>query len=139
MIAASAVGLIQRCLDESLRYATERKTMGKPIIDHQAIGHKIADMAIRGEAARLLTYQSAWLLDAGQRNTTQAAYAKAFAADSATWAASEAVQVFGGMGYSTEFPVEKLYRDAKVLQIYEGTSEIQRNIIVRELSAGLRN
>lgn len=138
MIAASAVGLIQRCLDESLRYATERKTMGKPIIDHQAIGHKIADMAIRGDAARLLTYQAASLLDAGQRNTTQAAYAKAFAADSATWAASEAVQVFGGMGYSTEFPVEKLYRDAKVLQIYEGTSEIQRNIIVRELSAGLR-
>jgi acyl-CoA dehydrogenase len=135
MIAASAVGLIQRCLDESLRYALERKTMGRPIIEHQAIGHKIADMAMRGDAARLLTYQAAWMLDNGQRNTTHAAYAKAFAADTATWAASEAVQIFGGMGYSTEFPVEKLYRDAKVLQIYEGTSEIQRNIIVRELAA----
>ncbi len=134
MIAASAVGLIRRCLDESVRYATERRTMGQPIIEHQAIGHKIADMAMRLEAARLLTYEASWLLDAGKRNTLQAAFAKAFAADTATWAASEAVQVHGGMGYSTEFPVEKLYRDAKVLQIYEGTSEIQRNIIVRELS-----
>jgi acyl-CoA dehydrogenase len=134
MIAASAVGLISRCLDEARRYAMERKTMGQPIIMHQAIGHKLANMAMRLEAARLLTYEAAWLLDQGQRNTLHAAYAKAFAADTATWAASEAVQVFGGMGYSTEFPVEKLYRDAKVLQIYEGTSEIQRNIIVRELA-----
>jgi acyl-CoA dehydrogenase len=134
MIAATAVGLIARCLDEAKRYALERKTMGKPIITHQAIGHKVADMAMRLEASRLLTYQASWLLDHGQRNTMHAAYAKAFAADTATWAASEAVQVFGGMGYSAEFPVEKLYRDAKVLQIYEGTSEIQRNIIVRELS-----
>ncbi|MBX7166025.1 MAG: acyl-CoA dehydrogenase family protein [Pirellulales bacterium] len=134
MIAASAVGLIQRCLDEALAYAKERTSMGQPLIAHQAIGHKLADMAIRLEAARLLTLEASWLIDSGQRNTMQAAYAKAFAADSATWAASEAVQVFGGMGYSTEFPVEKLYRDAKVLQIYEGTSEIQRNIIARELS-----
>lgn len=134
MIAATAVGLIARCLDEALGYATERRTMGRPIVEHQAIGHKLADMAMRLEASRLLTYQASWQHDAGQRNTRQAAYAKAFAADTATWAASEAVQVFGGMGYSTEFPVEKLYRDAKVLQIYEGTSEIQRNIIVRELT-----
>ena len=134
MIAASAVGLMQRCLDEALTYAKERRTMGRPIVEHQAIGHKLADMAIRLEASRLLVHQASWLLDHGQRNTQQAAYAKAFAADSATWCASEAVQIFGGMGYSTEFPVEKLYRDAKVLQIYEGTSEIQRNIIVRELT-----
>lgn len=134
MISASAVGLIDRCLHEARQYAMQRHTMGKPIIAHQAIGHKLADMAMRLEAARLLTYQASWLLDQGQRNTMHAAYAKAFAADTATWAASEAVQVFGGMGYSTEFPVEKLYRDAKVLQIYEGTSEIQRNIIVRELT-----
>ena len=134
MIAASAVGLTSRCLDEALKYARERKTMGRPIIEHQAIGHKLADMAMRLEAARLLTYQASWLHDAGQRNTLQAAYAKAFAADTATWASSEAVQIHGGMGYSTEFIVEKLYRDAKVLQIYEGTSEIQRNIIVRELT-----
>jgi acyl-CoA dehydrogenase len=134
MIAASAVGLIDRCLDEARQYATQRHAMGKPIIAHQAIGHKLANMAMRCQAARLLTYQAAWLLDQGQRNTLHASYAKAFAADTATWAASEAVQIFGGMGYSTEFPVEKLYRDAKVLQIYEGTSEIQRNIIVRELT-----
>ncbi|HZP87174.1 MAG TPA: acyl-CoA dehydrogenase family protein [Burkholderiales bacterium] len=133
MVAALAIGLIQRCLDESLEYAKTRKTMGRPIIEHQAIGHKIADMALRCEAARLLTQQAAWSLDAGYRNTLQAAYAKTFAADSAMWAATEAVQIFGGMGYSTEYPVEKLFRDAKVLQIYEGTSEIQRNIIAREL------
>ncbi len=134
MIAATAVGLIQRCLDEALGYARERRTMGRPIYEHQAIGHKLANMAIRAESARLLTYQSAWQHDQGRKNTQQAAMAKAMAADTATWAASEAVQIFGGMGYSTEFPVEKLYRDAKVLQIYEGTSEIQRNIIVRELT-----
>lgn len=134
MIAASAVGLMQRCLDESLAYAKERHTMGRSILKHQAIGHKIADIAMHCEAARLLTYKSAWLLDAGHTSTAHAAYAKVFAADAAVRAASDAVQIHGGMGYSTEFPVEKLYRDAKVLQIYEGTSEIQRNIIVRELS-----
>jgi acyl-CoA dehydrogenase len=133
-IAALGVGLIQRCLHEALEYAKSRQTMGKPIVEHQAIGHKLADMALRGEAARLLTRQSAWLLDSGFPNTLQAAYAKVFAADSAMWAATEAVQIFGGMGYSTEYPVEKLFRDAKVLQIYEGTSEIQRNIIARELA-----
>jgi acyl-CoA dehydrogenase len=134
MIGALGVGLLQRCLDEALGHATTRQTMGRPIIEHQAIGHKLADMALRLEAARLLVHQAAWLLDAGRRNTLQAAYAKTFAADSAMWAAGEAVQVFGGMGYSTEYPVEKLFRDAKVLQIYEGTSEIQRNIIARELA-----
>jgi len=134
MVAALGVGLIQRCLDEALEYAKTRHSMGRPIIEHQAIGHKLAEMALRLEAARLLVRQAAWLLDSGGTNTLQAAYAKTFAADSAMWAASEAVQVFGGMGYSTEYPVEKLFRDAKVLQIYEGTSEIQRNIIARELS-----
>jgi acyl-CoA dehydrogenase len=133
MVAAFGVGLTQRCLDEALGYARQRVTMGRPIVEHQAVGHKLADMAMRLEAARLLTYQAAWLLDNGQRNTLQAAYAKAFAADTAMWAATEAVQIFGGMGYSTEYPVEKLFRDAKLLQIYEGTSEIQRNIIAREL------
>ncbi|MEM7343650.1 MAG: acyl-CoA dehydrogenase family protein [Chloroflexota bacterium] len=134
MIAAYGLGLMQRCLDETLSYAQTRHTMGQPIIQHQAIGHKIAEIGMRLEAARLLTYQSAWLIDQGHPNTLQAAYAKAFTADSAMWAATEAVQIFGGMGYSTEYPVEKLFRDAKILQIYEGTSEIQRNIIVRELS-----
>jgi len=134
MVGALALGLLQRALDEALQYAKTRRTMGKPIIEHQAIGHKLADMGLRGEAARLLIHQAAWLLDTGRRNTLQAAYAKTFAADSAMWAAGEAVQIFGGMGYSTEYPVEKLFRDAKVLQIYEGTAEIQRNIIARELS-----
>jgi acyl-CoA dehydrogenase len=93
-------------------------------------------MQIRLEAARLLTYQAAWLVDQGQRATKQASVAKAFAADAAMWAATEAIQIFGGMGYSTEYPVEKLFRDAKVLQIYEGTSEIQRSIIAREMLRG---
>jgi acyl-CoA dehydrogenase len=134
MVGALAVALATRCLDEALGYAKERHTMGKPIVQHQAIGHKLADMAVRVEASRLLVYQAAALLDAGQSNTLQAAYAKLFAADAAVHCATEAVQVFGGMGYSTEYPVEKLYRDAKVLQIYEGTSEIQKTIIARELA-----
>jgi acyl-CoA dehydrogenase len=135
MVAAFGVGLIQRCLDLSLEYAKERKTFGKPIIEHQAIAHKLADMKIRLDAARLMTYQAAWYADSGRRNTLQASCAKAFACDSAMWAATEAVQIYGGYGYSKEFPVEKLFRDAKVLQVYEGTSEIQRNIIARELSS----
>jgi acyl-CoA dehydrogenase len=134
MVAAGALGVMQRALDEAIEYARTRRTMGKPIIEHQAIGHKLADMAIRTEAARLLVLQAAWLLDSGHRNTQQAAYAKTFAADSAMAVTTEAVQIFGGMGYSTDYPVEKLFRDAKVFQIYEGTSEIQRNIIARELS-----
>ncbi|MGB3713716.1 MAG: acyl-CoA dehydrogenase family protein [Candidatus Promineifilaceae bacterium] len=133
MVAAFGVGLIQRCLDESISYAKQRNTMGKPIFKHQAVGHKIAEMGMRLEAARLLTYQAAQLLDEGGQTTLKAAYAKAYAADSAMWAATEAVQIFGGMGYSDEYPVEKLFRDAKLLQLYEGTSEIQRNIMVREL------
>ena len=133
MVAAFGVGLIQRCVDESLAYARTRISMGKPLIEHQAIAHKLAEMQMRLEAARLLTYQAAWLTDQGQRSTLQASIAKAFAADAAMWAATEAIQIFGGMGYSTEYPVEKLFRDAKVLQIYEGTSEIQRNIIAREM------
>ena len=133
MVAAFGVGLIQRCVDESLAYARTRISMGKPLIEHQAIAHKLAEMQMRLEAARLLTYQAAWMTDQGQRSTLQASIAKAFAADAAMWAATEAIQIFGGMGYSTEYPVEKLFRDAKVLQIYEGTSEIQRNIIAREM------
>jgi acyl-CoA dehydrogenase len=134
MVAAFGVGVIQRCLDESLRYALQRRTMGQPIIQHQAVGHKIAEMQIRLNAARWLTYHAAWLADQGQRNTLEAALAKAFAADSAMWAATEAMQIFGGNSYSIDYPIEKIFRDTKLLQIYEGTSEIQRNIIVRELA-----
>lgn len=133
MVAAFGVGLIQRCLDESLAYARERESMGRPLIAHQAIAHKLADMRLRLETARLLTYQAAWRLDNGLNNTIEASMAKVNAADSAMWAATETIQIFGGMGYSTEYPAEKLFRDAKVLQIYEGTSEIQRNLIAREL------
>ncbi len=134
MVAAFALGLMQRCIDLSLEYALERKTFGVPIIEHQAIAHKIADMQIRMEASRLMTYHAAWLTDQGKRNTMQASCAKAFACDSVMWVATEAMQVYGGYGYSKEYPVEKLFRDAKVLQVYEGTSEIQRNIIARELA-----
>ncbi len=132
-VAASAVGLAQRALDESVKYARERETFGTAIANHQAIGHLLADMAINVEAARLLTWRAAWQVDSGQPNTKYAAFAKAFAADSAMKTATDAIQVFGGYGYMQEFPVEKLMRDCKVFQIYEGTSQIQRNIIAREL------
>ncbi|HEX2622013.1 MAG TPA: acyl-CoA dehydrogenase family protein [Phototrophicaceae bacterium] len=132
-VAAGAVGLQRRALEESVKYARERHAFGVPIYQHQAIGHKIADMAINYEAARLLVWQAAWAVDHGMVNPKLAAYAKAFAADMATKAAVDAVQVFGGYGFMKEYPVEKLLRDVKIFQIYEGTSEIQRNIIVREL------
>lgn len=131
--AAGALGVARRALDESIKYAKERTAMGKPIWQHQAIGHTVADMAIELEAARLLVWKSAWAVDAGVRNTTISAFAKAYAADSAMKITTNAVQVFGGYGYMAEYPVEKLMRDAKIFQIYEGTSQIQRNIVVREL------
>lgn len=131
--AAGSVGVAQRALDECVRYAKERTTWGQPLYKHQVIGHMIADMAIEVEAARLLVWKCAWAVDAGVSNTTLAAYAKAFAADTAMKVTTDAVQVFGGYGYMAEYPVEKLMRDAKIFQIYEGTSQIQRNIIVREL------
>lgn len=134
LVASVAVGVARRCLEESTRYACQRKTMGVPIAAHQAVGFKLAEMGMKTEAARLLVRQAAWKTQLGQSNTLEAAYAKAFAADTAMESAVEAVQVFGGYGYSKEYPVEKLMRDAKVLQIYEGTSEIQRAIMVRELT-----
>jgi acyl-CoA dehydrogenase len=131
--AAGSIGVAQRALDECVRYAKERSTWGQPLYKHQVIGHMIADMAIEIEAARLLVWKCAWAFDAGVSNTTLAAYAKAFAADTAMKVTTNAVQVFGGYGYMAEYPVEKLMRDAKIFQIYEGTSQIQRNIVVREL------
>ncbi len=132
-VASGAVGVARRALEECVKYAKERETFGQPIWQHQAIGHKIADMAINIEAARLLVYQAAWAVDNGISNPKIVAAAKAFAADMAMQVTVDAVQVFGGYGYMREYPVEKLMRDIKVFQIYEGTSEIQRNIIVREL------
>ncbi|MCA9904274.1 MAG: acyl-CoA dehydrogenase family protein [Anaerolineae bacterium] len=132
-VASGAVGVARRAMEESIKYAQERHTFGQPIWQHQAIGHKIADMAMNIEAGRLLAWQAAWMVDRGLHNPRAVAYAKAFAADMAMKVTVEAVQVFGGYGYMKEYPVEKLMRDVKVFQIYEGTSEIQRNVIVREL------
>jgi acyl-CoA dehydrogenase len=131
--AAGALGVARRALEESIKYAKERTSMGKPIWQYQAIGHKIADMAMELEAARLLVLKSAWAVDNGQADTMVSSFGKAYAADSAMKIATDAVQVFGGYGYMCEYPVEKLMRDAKIFQIYEGTSQIQRNIVVREL------
>ena len=132
-VAAAAVGIGRRALEESVRYAQERKAFGKPIARQQAIQFMLADMARDVEAARLLTYQSAWMIDQGTRNTKQCSMAKCFAGDMAMRVSTDAVQVFGGYGYSKEYPVEKLMRDAKVMQIYEGTNQIQRIIIARHL------
>jgi acyl-CoA dehydrogenase len=131
--AAGAVGVAQRALDESIRYAKERTTFGKPLWQHQVIGHMIADMAIKVEAARLLVWESALDFEGGGVNTLSTAFAKAFAADTAMQITTDAVQVFGGYGYMAEYPVEKLMRDVKIFQIYEGTSQIQKEIIVRQL------
>lgn len=135
-IGAMATGLMQRCLDESLAYAKERKSFGQPIIEHQMVQAMIADMAIGVEATRLLYQKAAWNLDHGVRSPIVSSYAKAFGADRAMQTAVDAVQVFGGNGYVKDYPVEKLMRDAKVLQIYEGTSQIQRVVIARTLARG---
>lgn len=135
MVGAMATGLAQRALDEAVRYATERQAFGKAIIEQQGVGFKIAEMGMRSEAARLLTRQAAWTKDHGRNNTLLASYCKAFGSDTAMWAATELAQVLGGYGYSKEYPAEKLMRDAKVMQIYEGTNEIQRLVMMRQLSA----
>lgn len=136
VIAAIAIGLMRRCLDEATAYAKGRTTMGTVLSRHQAVAFKLADMALRIESARLLTHRAAWLSDQGRPSSLHAAYAKLSAADSAVACATETVQILGGMGYSREYPAEKLYRDAKLFQIYEGTSEIQRLIIAREIARG---
>jgi acyl-CoA dehydrogenase len=132
-IGAIAVGLMRRCLDESVAYAKERKTFGVPIAQHQLVQAMIAEMAIRIEATSLLVRKAAWNLDQGIRNPIVSSYAKAYGADSAMQTAVDAVQIFGGNGYVKEYPVEKLMRDAKILQIYEGTSQIQRLVIARHV------
>lgn len=132
-IAASAAGLMRRALDESVAYAKERKTFGVPIGQHQLVQAMLAEMAIRLEATRLLYLKAAYNLDRGVRDPIVSSFAKAFGADSAMQTAVDAVQVFGGNGFTKDYPVEKLMRDAKVLQIYEGTSQIQRLVIGRSL------
>jgi alkylation response protein AidB-like acyl-CoA dehydrogenase len=134
-VAARGVGIAQAALDESLRYAQIRHTFGKPIAQHQAIQLKLADMATRTEAARLLTRRAAEMYDRGDRCDMEAGMAKLFATETALENATEAMRVHGGYGYSTEFPVERLYRDAPLLVIGEGTNELQRIIIARQLVA----
>jgi acyl-CoA dehydrogenase len=130
-IGAAAVGLMRRCLDECVAYAKERKTFGQPIANHQMIQFMLAEMAIRIEATQLLVRKAAWALDSKARSPIVSSCSKAFGADSAMATAIDAVQIFGGNGYTKEYPVEKLMRDAKVLQIYEGTSQIQRIVIAK--------
>jgi len=137
-IGAGACGLMRRALDESVAYALERKTFGKAIGEHQMVQLMLANMAIKYEATRLMVLKAAWMIDQGGKNSLVASYSKAFGADSAMEVAVDAVQVFGGNGYTTEYPVEKLMRDAKILQIYEGTSQIQRMVIAKNILAGVR-
>ena len=132
-IGAGALGLMRRCLDVCVAYAKERKTFGQPIAQHQLVQWMIAEMAIRIEATSLLVRKAAWNLDKGVRNPVVSSYAKAYGADSAMATAVDAVQIFGGNGYVKEYPVEKLMRDAKILQIYEGTSQIQRIVIAKNI------
>jgi acyl-CoA dehydrogenase len=136
LTAMFAVGNARAAMEHAIDYAKQRQQFGKPIADFQGIQFMLADMASEIHAARLLTWQSAWMLDAGERNTLVSSYAKRFAADMAMKATTDAVQIFGGYGYSKEYPVEKLMRDAKLIQIYEGTSQVQRLVIARELLKG---
>lgn len=136
-IAAQALGIARATLEDSLAYAKDRKSFGKPIAQHQAIQWKLADMATELDAARLLTLRAAWLKDHKQPYSKEAAMAKLYASDVANKAAREGIQIFGGNGYVTEFPVERHFRDAKITEIYEGTSEIQRLVIAGHLTKGL--
>jgi acyl-CoA dehydrogenase len=132
-VSCASVGVARAAMEHARDYSMQRKTMGKPIYKHQAISFMVADMAMNIDAGRLLCWRAASLKDQGLRNTMEASMAKAFCADMCMKVAIDAVQVFGGYGYSQEYPVEKLMRDAKIFQIYEGTSQIQRVIIGREL------
>ena len=132
-IAAQALGIAQAALDEALAYSRQRVQFAKPIINHQAVGFRLADMDTELEAARWLTYRAAWLSERPGRVSRTSAQAKLFASEAANTIAALAVQVHGGYGYSREYPVERLYRDARVTTIYEGTSEVQRMVIARAL------
>jgi alkylation response protein AidB-like acyl-CoA dehydrogenase len=135
-IAAQSVGMARGAFEAARAYARERESFGRKIAEHQAIAFKLADMATQIEAARLLVHNAARLRDAGQPCLTQAAMAKLFASEMAERVASDAIQVHGGYGYLNDFPVERIWRDVRVCQIYEGTSEVQRLIIARDVTAG---
>jgi len=132
-VAAGCVGIMTRAIEEAVKYTKERVQFGQAISKFQAIQFKIADMSMRCNAARLMAYYAAWLKDKGMKVSREAAMAKCFASDSAMWVCNEAIQCHGGYGYSMEYPVEKLLRDSKIQQIYEGTNEIMRNVIAREI------
>jgi len=135
-IAAQAVGMARAALDAALAYARERQAFGKPIVEHQAVNFRLADMATKIEVARQMVWHAAALRDAGMPCLTEASMAKLFASEMAEQVASDAIQIHGGYGYVTDFPVERIYRDVRVCQIYEGTSDIQRLVIGRALAAG---
>jgi len=133
-VAAGCVGVCQYVLDESVRYATERRQFGRPIASFQLVQAMLAEMKVRTEAARLLTWRAAWLKDQGQPNTTETSIAKLYATEAAQWCANEAIQVHGGAGYVDDHPVERAFRDVRVTTLYEGTSQIQRLIIGKALT-----
>jgi acyl-CoA dehydrogenase len=132
-IAAQALGIAQAAFEAATRYAAEREAFGQPIREFQGIGFKIADMATRIDAARLLTHRAAWLMDRGFRATKEVSMAKLTASETANFVCDAALQVFGGYGYSADYAVERYLRDARVTTIYEGTSEIQRIVIARQV------
>ena len=131
-VAAMATGIARASFEFAVNYSKERVQFGVPIAMHQAIQFMIADMATKIHASRLMTWNSAVLIDQGRRNTLESSHAKRFAADTAMEVATDAVQIYGGYGFIKEYPVEKLMRDAKIMQLYEGTSQIQRLVIARE-------
>jgi alkylation response protein AidB-like acyl-CoA dehydrogenase len=132
-IAALSIGMAQGAFDAALRYSRMRKQFGRPVSEFQAIQHKLVDMAMKIDASRLLTYRAAQMIDAGKRVTRESAMAKLFSSEAAVWIANEAVQIHGGYGFIKDYPVEKFYRDVKLCTIGEGTSEIQRLVIARQL------
>jgi butyryl-CoA dehydrogenase len=132
-IAAQALGIARAAMEDAIAYAKERQQFGRSIASFQATQWKIADMSTRIQAGRLLTYRAAWIRDQGRGHTHEASMAKLFASETAMWAATHAVQIYGGYGYVQDYPVERHFRDAKITEIYEGTSEIQRLVIARQL------
>ena len=136
-VAALSTGVARAALEYAIAYAKERQQFGMPIINNQGIAFMLADMAMKVEAARLLTWQAAWMADQGMKITEKSSMAKCFASDTAMEVTTNAVQIFGGYGYMRDYPVEKLMRDAKLLQIYEGTNQIQRTVIAREIGKNL--
>ncbi len=134
-IAAQAVGMARAAFEAAVRYARERVTFGVPIIDHQAVNFRLADMATQLEAARLMVWRAAALKDAGRPCLTEASMAKMFASEMAEKVCSDAIQIHGGYGYVSDFPVERIYRDVRVCQIYEGANDIQRLVIGRAVAA----